>query len=202
MALFPGSATDALAAAVEMKKNIHELNVKRSLKTLPPIQIGIGMHTGSLIMGITGDKDRLDATTISDTVNTASRIESLTKYYKAGILLSEDTLQQIQDQEPFNLRYLGKVQVKGKQAPVGLHECFSGSIEEEILIKEKTLTLFNEGMHHYLNRSFASAIKTFQSITETNPEDLTAEFFLANATRYLQKGVSEDWTGVVEMTNK
>ena len=53
------------------------------------------MHTGPLIMGITGDKDRLDATTISDTVNTASRIESLTKYYKAGILLSDATLKEI-----------------------------------------------------------------------------------------------------------
>ena len=172
------------------------------MKNLSPIQIGIGMHTGSLIMGITGDKERLDATTISDTVNTASRIESLTKYYKAGILLSDATLRQIEDHEQFNLRYLGQVQVKGKKEPVGLHECFSGSKEEEIMVKEKTLGLFNEGMHHYLNRSFASAIQSFQSITETNPADLTAEFFLANATRYLQKGVPEDWTGVVEMTNK
>jgi adenylate cyclase len=202
MALFPGSATDALAAAVEMKKNINELNIKRNLQNLSPIQIGIGMHTGSLIMGITGDKDRLDATTISDTVNTASRIESLTKYYKAGILLSDATLQQIQNHEQFNLRYLGKVQVKGKQEPVGLHECFSGGKEDEILIKEKTLPLFNEGMNYYLSRSFNSAVKSFQSITETHPADLTAEFFLTNATSYLQKGVPEDWTGVVEMTNK
>ena len=202
MALFPGNAADALAAAIEMKKNIHALNIKRSLTNLSPIQIGIGMHTGPLIMGITGDKDRLDATTISDTVNTASRIESLTKYYKAGILLSEATLQQILDPEQFNLRYLGRVQVKGKQAPVGIHECFSGSGEEEILKKEKTLHLFKEGMHHYLNGSFASSIKSFQTITESDPEDLTANFFLNNATRYLQKGVPEDWTGVVEMTNK
>ena len=202
MALFPGNAADALAAAIDMKKNIREFNEKRKLKNLAPIQIGIGMHTGPLIMGITGDKDRLDATTISDTVNTASRIESLTKYYKAGILLSEATLLQIQEQEQFNLRYLGRVQVKGKQAAVGIHECFSGSTEEEIMIKEKTLHLFKEGMHHYLNGSFASAIISFQSLTEIHPEDLTATFFLNNATRYLQKGVPDDWTGVVEMTNK
>jgi len=202
MALFPGNAADALAAAIDMKLNIREFNDVRRLKNLSPIQIGIGMHTGSLIMGITGDKDRLDATTISDTVNTASRIESLTKYYKAGILLSEATLRQIQDPEKFRLRYLGRVQVKGKQAAVGIHECFSGSTEEEILIKENTLHLFKEGMHHYLNGSFASAIKSFQSIAEKHPEDLTANFFLNNATRYLQKGVPEDWTGVVEMTNK
>ena len=70
------------------------------------------------------------------------------------------------------------------------------------MIKEKTLSLFNEGMNHYLNKSFASAINNFQSVIEAHPEDLTAEFFLDNANRYLQKGVPENWAGIVEMTNK
>ena len=108
-----------------MQQNIREFNAMQKAKNLPIIKMGIGMHTGPLIMGITGDKDRLDATTISDTVNTASRIESLTKYYKASILLSEITLQQIQHPEIFHLRYLGKVQVKGKQSSIGIYECFS-----------------------------------------------------------------------------
>ena len=66
-------------------------------------------------MGITGDKDRYGACTISDTVNTASRIESLTKHYKASILLSDATLDQIVAKENFLLRSLGMVQLKGKQ---------------------------------------------------------------------------------------
>ena len=202
MALFPGCAADALAAAIEMRKNIRQLNEERALKNAPPIQIGIGMHTGPLIMGITGDKDRLDATTISDTVNTASRIESLTKHYKAGILLSEATLKDIEDPGDFHLRYLGKVQVKGKQESVGIHECFSGSTDNEISEKEKTLPLFNNAMQFYLNKSFASASQAFQSIAETHPEDLTARFFLNNANGFLQKGVPDNWSGVVEMTNK
>jgi TolA-binding protein len=202
MALFPGSAADAVAAAIEMRRNIRQLNEQRSLKNLPPIQIGIGMHTGPLIMGITGDKDRLDATTISDTVNTASRIESLTKYYKAGVLLSDATLKAIENPGDFHLRYLGKVQVKGKQSSIGIHECFSGSPDKEISEKEKTLPLFNNAMQYYLNRSFASALQAFQSIAETHPEDLTTMFFLNKANGFLQKGVPEDWNGVVEMTNK
>jgi len=202
MALFPGNAGDALSAAIEIKKDILAFNEKRKLKNKPPIQIGVGMHTGPLIMGITGDKDRMDATTISDTVNTASRIESLTKYYKVGILLSEATLQQIDQPGAFNLRHLGKVQVKGKQEPVSIYECFSGNTEEEIRIKKNTLSFFNEGMDHYLNRSFEPAIKNFQSVIETHPEDLTAGFFLDTAALYLQKGVPENWAGVVEMVNK
>lgn len=202
MALFPESAEKSLHAAIEMQRNIREFNILQKEKNLPGIRMGIGMHTGPLIMGITGDKDRLDATTISDTVNTASRIESLTKYYKAGIILSEFTLQQIAYPAIFHLRYLGKVQVKGKQSSVGIHECFSSDSEEQVNKKERTLLFFNEGIQHYLNRSFANAIKCFEYVTGINPEDYTAQFFLDNSIHYLQKGVPENWSGVVEMMNK
>lgn len=202
MALFPESAEDTLAAAIEMQQNIYEFNAVRKIKHLSPIKMGIGMHTGPLIMGITGDKDRLDATTISDAVNTASRIESLTKYYRVRILLSEITLQNIQHPANFHLRYLGKVQVKGKQSSIGIHECFSSDSEDQVYKKEKTLAAFNEGMYHYLNKSFENAVKAFESVTGINPEDHTTQFFLDNSIRYLQKGVPENWSGVVEMANK
>ncbi len=202
MALFPESPQNALTAAIEMHKNIHEFNYSRKATNLPLLKMGIGMHTGPLIMGITGDKDRLDATTISDAVNTASRIESLTKYYKVSILLSEATLQQIPQPEIFHLRYLGKVQVKGKQLPIGIHECFSSDSEDQVTKKEKTLSIFNEGMFHYLRKSFDNAVRAFEDVVSTNPDDRTAQFFLNNSIRCLQKGVAENWSGVVEMVNK
>jgi adenylate cyclase len=202
MALFPESAENALAAAIEMHRNIQEFNAIQKIKNLPSIKMGIGMHTGPLIMGITGDKDRLDATTISDAVNTASRIESLTKYYKVRILLSEATLQQIQHPEKFHLRFLGKVQVKGKQSSIGIYECLSSDSEDQVNKKEKTLSTFNEGMYHYLNKSFGNAVNSFESVTDINPQDLTTQFFLDNSIRYLQKGVPENWSGIIEMLNK
>jgi class 3 adenylate cyclase len=202
MALFPESAEASLNAAIEMQRNIHAFNSLQKGKNLPTVKMGIGMHTGPLIMGITGDKDRLDATIISDTVNTASRIESLTKHYKASILLSETTLQQIEHPENFHLRYLGKVQVKGRHSSIGIYECFGSDEEEQIIKKDETLALFNEGIHHYLNKSFTGAIKCFLSVTEINTEDSTAHFFLDHSMRCLQKGVPENWSGVVEMINK
>lgn len=202
MALFPESAERSLTAAIEMQQSIREFNVMQKAQNLPTIKMGIGMHSGPLIMGITGDKDRLDATTISDTVNTASRIESLTKYYKADILLSEIAVQQIQHLRNFHLRYLGRVQVKGRQSSIGIYECFSSDDEDQVNKKEKTLAIFNEGMHHYLNKSFTDAIKCFESIIAINPQDHTARFFLENAILYIQKGVPENWAGVVEMVNK
>jgi class 3 adenylate cyclase len=202
MALFPERAEKSLKAAIEMQQSIREFNALQRAMNRPTIKMGIGMHTGPLIMGITGDTDRLDATTISDAVNTASRIESLTKYYKADILLSENTVRQVHNPGNFHLRYLGKVQVKGRQSSIGIHECFSSDNEDQINKKENTLSAFNEGIYYYFNKSFANAIKCFESVTEINPEDRTAQFFLDNTINYLQKGVSENWSGVVEMMNK
>ena len=202
MAIFPGNASDALSAAIEMQKNVDELNEERLKNDQSPISIGVGMHTGSLIMGITGDADRLDATTISDTVNIASRLESLTKYYKTNIILSDACLEQINQEQNFHLRYIGSVQLKGKHKSIKIHECFSGNEKEDIIKKQRTLSVFNDGMENYLNKSFGIAINAFSSVAEEHPEDQTALFFLNNAKQYLQRGVPENWTGVLEMTTK
>lgn len=199
MAIFPGNASDALAAAIEMQKTIQEFNRKRQLNNETLIHIGIGMHTGPLIMGITGDHDRMDATTIADTVNTASRLESLTKHYKGKIIISEDSLQQMNHQKEFQFRYLGKVQLKGKQVPIGIHECFSGDTTEEIKKKTASLVSFNQGMLHYLHKDFDKAYGHFQKVIEGNSNDLTAAFFMANASHFMKNGIPENWSEVEEM---
>ncbi|MGI8583257.1 MAG: adenylate/guanylate cyclase domain-containing protein [Chitinophagaceae bacterium] len=201
MAIFPGNAADALSAAIDMQKEVHELNLVRESNNQSPIRIGVGMHTGPLIMGITGDAARMDATTISDTVNTASRLETLTKHYKASIILSDACLKQMPEKENYHLRYLGLVQLKGKHESLHIHECFSANTSKEIERKQNTLAAFNEGINQYISSSFDNAVGYFQSITELHPEDETALFFLTTAKKYLQKG-EENFTGIVEMTNK
>ena len=57
-------------------------------------------------------------------------------------------------------------------------------------------------MHHYLNKSFSNAAVSFESVININPEDRTTLFFLNNSIHYLQKGVPENWSGVVEMMIK
>jgi hypothetical protein len=201
MAIFPGQASDALNAAIEMHEEVQKLNEERLLKNEPAIKIGVGIHTGPLIMGITGDQNRMDAATISDTVNTASRLEGLTKQYRASILLSDACLLQI-EKENYYLRYLGLVQLKGKQEPLHIYECFSPNTKEEVARKQKTLALFNEGIENYLNSSFSNSVQAFESLTEINPGDLTAAFFLNNAKNFLQKGIPENWNGIIEMASK
>jgi tetratricopeptide (TPR) repeat protein len=160
------------------------------------------MHTGSLIMGITGDEHRMDAATISDTVNTAARIESLTKYYKSPLLLSDDTLQLIKHHDQYHLRQLGSVKLKGKLNLLGIIECINGFTNEEFDKKLQTLDLFNEAMQAYGEQRFEVAIQSFQKLLHIDPNDLTAALFLQNAIKYLREGIPQNWTGAEEMVNK
>ncbi len=160
------------------------------------------MHTGPLIMGITGDEHRLDAATISDTVNTAARIESLTKYYRSPLLISGETLQQISDHNKYHLRHLGKVQLKGKYNLLSIIECINGYPDTELQKKTKTLVPFNESMNYYFDQHFENAIQGFQTVLKTDPDDRTAIFFMENALKYLNNGVPENWTGAEEMLSK
>lgn len=202
MAIFPRHPDDALMAAIGMQKAVHDLNIERELLGLPIIRAGIGMHTGPLIMGITGDENRLDAATISDTVNTAARIESLTKYYRSPLLLSGETLRQISDHHNYHLRNLGKVQLKGKQNLLSIIECINGYPTRDLEKKVKTISHFSEAMNYYVDQHFENAIQLFQNIIATDPDDLTTIFFMENALKYMKNGVPENWTGAEEMLSK
>jgi class 3 adenylate cyclase len=202
MAIFPVNAADALNAAIEIQKEIQDFNEIRKEKNKSGIEVGVGMHTGPLIMGITGDYDRMDACTISDTVNTASRVESLTKHYKASILLSDASLKQIENADIFHLRNLGFVQLKGKLSSINVHECFSCNTEMELQKKLETLSVFNDGVSFYLNKLFSNAHEAFKSVTEMDPNDRTANFFYNHTRQIIESGVVKEKSGVVEMEEK
>ena len=202
MAIFPRHPSDALNAAIEMQKAVYDLNLQRQSEGLLIIKAGIGMHTGPLIMGITGDEHRMDAATISDTVNTAARIESLTKYYRSPLLLSGETLRQITDHDKYLLRQLGKVQLKGKNNHLSIVECINGYPGEELQKKMKTLTHFTEAMNYYKEQQFEKALQAFQIVIEIDPEDRTTNFFMENTMKHLKNGVPENWSGVEEMMSK
>jgi signal transduction histidine kinase/class 3 adenylate cyclase/CheY-like chemotaxis protein len=202
LALFPSKPVDALRSAIEIQQKLAVYNEDRVHKGRLPINIGIGLHTGELIMGITGDDHRMDAAIISDTVNSASRVESLSKYYGANILLSEDSINELDDTSAFNFRYLGKVQVKGKNNSLKIYECFDGDGKEIIAKKSASLQSFNEGMMHYFEKDFAMAALGFQKVVKENPGDFTAKLFLQKSGQYIASGVPQDWDGVEVMSSK
>ena len=74
MALFPGKADDALSASVQMLHTLNEYNFMRINRGDFPVDVGIGLNTGDMMLGTVGEHDRMEGTVIGDTVNLAARI--------------------------------------------------------------------------------------------------------------------------------
>lgn len=202
MALFPKGSQDAVTASVEMHKELQVYNSERSLKKRLPIKVGIGMQNGKLIMGVTGDAERLDAAIISDTVNTAARIEGLSKHYNTSILLTEECKNSLTEPDNFNLRYLGPVKLKGKKKPINLYECINGDELSLFDHKLETLPTFDKAMKLFFNKEFAMAAVTFQGIYKMNTNDQTAKLFLNKSAHLITEEIEDNWKGVETMTTK
>ncbi|WP_147297748.1 tetratricopeptide repeat protein [Seonamhaeicola aphaedonensis] len=202
MALFPNHAEDALKACIDMQKVIQQYNERRQGEGYETIQVGMGLHTGQLVMGIIGDPNRNDTAIIADTVNTASRMEGVTKYYGANIILSEASIDTITNKKDFNFRFLGKVMVKGKQNAMRIYECFDGDDSEQIELKKKTFENFEKGLKCFLNKEFPKASAMFDKIIRVNPKDEVAHYFLTKSAEYTFSGVPEDWEVINKMDMK
>jgi len=202
MALFPNGSQNALRASVEMLQELKEFNKVRIDKNRIPIKVGIGMQNGNLIMGITGDIERLDAAIISDTVNTASRIEGLSKHFETSIVITDRCKENLTHPEEFDFRYLGLVKVKGKHKPIAIYECINGDNSNLLKHKLDTLNTFNHGMDLYFKKEFAMAAVTFQQIVKLNRNDHTAKLLLNRSAHLITQEIGDDWKGIESIGTK
>ncbi len=112
-------APAAARAALAIRANIRALNAVRERTGEPVVQFGVGMHTGDVVLGAIGLPERSDYTAMGDTVNTASRMETLTKEYKVDAVLSGATAGHLHD-DGLELRSLGEAQVRGKSETLSI----------------------------------------------------------------------------------
>jgi adenylate cyclase len=178
MALFSGSADDAVKASLSMLRVLGEYNTTRGRPGRPCLQIGIGIHTGSLMLGTVGGQSRMDSTVISDTVNLASRIESLTKEYGVSLLISQQTLSRLQNPMEYNLRFIEQVKVKGKSKAVAVFEVFDADEPQLKVGKLATKSMFEEGLFLCYRGSFREAALLFKECLRINPGDAIARIYL------------------------
>jgi adenylate cyclase len=126
MALFgaplddPDHAEHAVQAAIEMVRELGELNRKWTAEGHPALDIGIGINSGGMIAGNIGSSAIMSYTVIGDAVNLGSRLESLNKDYQTRIIISDATRSRLHGS--FEIRSLGEVVVKGKTLPVAIFE--------------------------------------------------------------------------------
>jgi adenylate cyclase len=117
-----------IAAATEIISSVAALNRERRARGEPAAEIGLGVHTGSVIAGCVGSGARLEFTVLGDAVNATSRLEGLTKEMGVTALVSEETVRQA-GSEPRGVRASllgrltrrGEVAIRGRIAPLSVY---------------------------------------------------------------------------------
>ena len=107
----------ALDCAIDIQKNMEELNIELEEKNIPPVAIGIGINTGYAVIGNMGSESRFDYTAIGDAVNTAARLESGTKEAGVDVLIGYNTA----IKTDYKLELLEPLKVKGKDKPLEVY---------------------------------------------------------------------------------
>jgi hemerythrin len=179
MALFPGNADDALAAAIEMLAQLEVYNMGRGRAGYNPVQIGIGLNTGMVLLGTVGGLNRMDSTVISDSVNLASRLEGVTKDYAAPLLISEHTLYALQAPSRYRIRFIDRILVKGKSHPQAVYEVLDADTPQDRAGKLTTLPMFEEAVACYHMRDVWRAQQLFQRCAAIAPNDQATKVYLA-----------------------
>lgn len=178
MALFEGTADSAVKAGVAMLKILAEYNRIRQRRDRQPIEIGIGINTGNLMLGTVGGNSRLDTTVIGDTVNLGARLQPLTKVYKTPLLISHNTLAKLEEPMKYALRFIAQVQVRGRDQNVGVFEVFEADPPAQKQAKLETKPIFEAAMIHYYQGAIENAKSLLNQCLQKNPSDCVAQIYL------------------------
>jgi adenylate cyclase len=179
MALFPGDPRKALLAAADMQRAMVEHAVASQASA--DLSIGIGIHTGPVMMGTVGDEVRFEATVISDAVNLAARVESLTREFQCGILFTDSVELHLQSEDRELSRWLGRVPVKGKSRAIAVHEYFSQDDEETIRHKRTSRDMFERAVGLVLRNNPSGGASLLDQILATHPGDGPAAYWRSRA---------------------
>jgi len=202
MALFPLPADRAVEAGVAMAAALREFNRESLAQGAPALEMGIGVNSGPLVLGTVGSADRLKCGVVGDTVNTASRIEQLTKRYGVCFLVGEQTQRRLQDDGRFALRAVDRVAAKGKAQAMTLYEVLDAEEPARRAAKEATRTRLDEARAIYAQRGFAESGRLLVEARAMDPHDAVLALLAERCRRYEHDPPPADWRGVEALDSK
>lgn len=192
-------AVRAVRTAVRMKNRLNEMNRSGMFPSGIVLKVGIGVNTGEMVVGNIGGEMRYDYTVIGDSVNLASRVESLNKEYTTEILVTEATLLELGDL--FAVRKLDKVAVKGKKEPITLYEVM-GMANQVSDAERKLAKQFETALEAYFDRRFQETMAIGAQILAVWPDDAATKHLLERCNMYLTNPPPAGWDGTWVMMKK
>jgi adenylate cyclase len=191
-------ALRAVRNAIDMRASLRKMNAD-GVFGKHVFKIGMGINTGEMIVGNTGGKVHTDYTVLGDSVNLASRLESLTKMYGVDIILSQATVDELEGR--ILVRRLDKVAVKGKREPVTIYEAVA--LMKEAAMEQKEFVRAYEGaLDDYFGRRFEMAADKCERLLESYPDDLSIKLLGERARSFIGHPPSHDWDGRWVYTEK
>lgn len=201
MALFE-HADLALDAGIDMLRGLERLNESRREARKTQIQIGIGINTGELTLGTIGGLAHLKCGVIGDSVNLASRVESLTARYGVSLLTTSESLQRLPDASAYDTRIVDRVQVLGRIEPVFLYEVFDadppGLRERKLAVAER----YSSALEAYYERDFVEAATLLRNCRSHTGPERVIDTFLERCEHWLKVPPRHDWDGVEKLAEK
>jgi adenylate cyclase len=194
-------ALNAVMACIEMRRELKALNVERTQQRLLPLRIGIGLNHGEVLAGQIGAPVFMEFTLMGDAVNTASRLEGMTKHFTTDIVIGEPVQALIGD--AILLRRMGYIVLKGKSKPMMVYEVLTERDNPEsshfpmdcLAVYEASLTAFYE-------RRFEEARNGFFRLAPIFPKDFCIHHYQAEAEKFMQDPPPEKWDGRIVLDSK
>lgn len=147
------------------------------------IEVKIGVHTGEVVMGIVGDKKRMNATIISDSVNIASYLERVNKKLGTQVLFTKDTLDKLGIKSKINYRYVGTMPIaEGKVESVSIFECLDVYEKEKLNNLKQTRIYFESALRSYESGG-SKAKELLKKCLEVEPTDAVAKMYFKKASK-------------------
>ncbi len=202
MALFALPAERAVDAGVGMLRALAEFNRESVASGGPTLDMGVGVNTGPLVLGTVGSADRLKCGVVGDTVNTASRIEQLTKRYGVSFLIGEQTQRGLTESGRFALRAVDRVAAKGKAKAITLYQVLDAEPAARRTAIEATRDLFERATALHVARDFAAARALLAEARAMDPHDAVVRVLDERCARFIASPPPPEWEGVEALDSK
>jgi adenylate cyclase len=204
----PDHIVNACIALFKCRAANEALNAELAARSLPVFHTRFGLHCGDTVVGNVGSSDRMNYTAVGATVNIASRIEGLNKFYGTQILVSGVIRERAGS--GFLMRSVDLVLPKGAKTPIKIHELVAAVPGNEALPQsgwadEQTQTLCQEweaAYRIYLSRDWGSARSAFEAIHARSPNDPLARLFVKRCRDFEVSPPDPGWNGVTEIKEK
>jgi adenylate cyclase len=188
----------ACHSALEMMEALAKLNDKWIGEGRKPLDIGIGINTGGMMVGNMGSDQRFDYTVMGDAVNLGSRLEGANKNYRTNILISETTYERVRDE--FVCMEVDSVRVKGKKQPVRIYQLLA--YKQVSNTRKQAVSYFHEGLNFYKKQEWTEAIKRFENVIKLDKELHVAGIYIQRCLDLKMNPPPPDWDCCYTMTTK